>query len=182
MKKLFFITAILLSIVLFVCQNITAQVSKEYKYIDFDLPTISTFNIRLSEIVGKKLVLLNFWATWCPYCINEIPQLNSLYEKYKDKGLEIIAVNIKEPQKTVKKFVEVHKIKYNVVIDNDGVITSYYKIKGIPTNFIIDFNGNIIFVAHVLPKEELIENYLPKPQPPPSKNVKTIKTKTKTKK
>ncbi|MCS7228086.1 MAG: TlpA family protein disulfide reductase [Endomicrobia bacterium] len=157
---------------------IESQTAEKYKYIDFDLPTISTSNIKLSKIVGNKLILINFWTTWCPYCLNEIPKLNTLYEKYKEKGLEIIGINIKEPEKIVKKFVEEHKIKYNIALDKDGSIASYYKIKGIPTNFVINFSGEIIFAAHILPKEDFIINHLPKPTNI-LKNVKPTKKNTK---
>lgn len=170
---------ILVFLALFLSLTLSRLQAQNHKYIDFDLPTISTFNIRLSKIVGEKLVLLTFWTTWCPYCLNEIPSLNSLYEKYSQKGLEIIAVNIKEPLNIVKKYVEKNKIKYNVVLDTTGEVASYYKIKGVPTNFVIDLKGNIIFAAHTLPQEYFIQNRLP--SPPMPKNVKTYK-KTKTKK
>ena len=126
------------------------------KFIDFELPSISTYNIKLSDLVGKKLILLNFWTTWCPYCKQEIPRLITLANKYKDKNLEIIGINIREPEKMVKKFAENKQINYTIVLDTAAVVAKKYNIKGIPTNFIINKEGNIVFVGPLLPTEEII--------------------------
>jgi len=142
------------------------------KYFDFELPVVnSTETLKLSNIVGKKLVLLNFWATWCPYCVREIPDLKNVYEKYKDKGLEIVAVNIGESSKEVSKFVEIKEIKYKVVLDQKTQVARMYGVRGIPTNFLIGLDGNVIFADYVMPDEKIIEENLPKiPTPKPKKS------------
>lgn len=132
------------------------------KYVDFELPSFSTSNVKLSDFVGKKLVLLNFWATWCPYCVKEIPQLKEIYSKYKSKGLEIIAVNLGENQKNVEKFIKNYNIEYLILLDQRGISARMYGVQGIPTNFLIDLKGNVIFAGHHLPNSKLIEENLPK--------------------
>jgi thiol-disulfide isomerase/thioredoxin len=121
--------------------------------------------------LAKKLVLLNFWATRCPYCVREIPDLKNVYEKYKDKGLEIVAVNIGESSKEVSKFVEIKEIKYKVVLDQKTQVARMYGVRGIPTNFLIGLDGNVIFADYVMPDEKIIEENLPKiPTPKPKKS------------
>ncbi len=144
----------MLSITLF------AEVKNENKYIDFSLLTIESKKIKLSDIVGKKIVLLNFWASWCPYCVAEIPQLKRLYTKYKDKGLEIVAVNILENKNVVSRFVKKNKITYFVVLDTDGKVAQLYNVRGIPQNFLIDTKGKIVYIAHQLPPEEVIKTLI----------------------
>lgn len=153
---------------------------QEQKYIDFELILMnSTETLKLSNLIGKKVILLNFWTSWCPFCVREIPKIKKLYNAYKDKGLEIISINIAEPQKTVNKFIKEKDITYKVALDLNAEVSKKYNIKKIPTNFLIDLQGNIVFASYILPQTEFIENYLPKPISP--KNVKTHK-KTKTKK
>ncbi len=132
------------------------------KYVDFELPSLSTDSVKLSNFVGRKLVLLNFWATWCPYCVKEIPQLKEIYSRYKNKGLEIIAVNLGENPKSVEKFVKNYNIEYLVLLDQKGISARVYGVQGIPTNFLIDLKGNVIFAGHHIPDSKLIEGNLPK--------------------
>lgn len=173
MKK-FFIC--LTSLIIFLPLQISSQ-ETEPVYINFDLPTISTYNIKLSDIVGGKLVLLVFWTTWCPYCKISLPRLSQVYEKYHRDGLEIIAVNIREPNKAVKKFVETYNLPYLITIDNSGNVAKQYQIKGVPTYVLISTSGKIIYQNYLFPSEELIVKNLPKLIQP-----KNVKTKQKSKK
>ncbi|MFN3550659.1 MAG: peroxiredoxin family protein [Endomicrobiia bacterium] len=135
--------------------------TENYKYIDFELQKLSsTETIKLSSFVGKNLILLNFLTTWCPYCVREIPQLKQLQEKYEDKGLKIIAVNIGEKETEVEKFVKKQDITYTVLLDLQGKVARQYAVRGIPTNFLINLKGEIIFAGHHLPDELLIERNL----------------------
>jgi len=154
----------------------TKKKENSLKYLDFELPVVnSTETLKLSNIVGKKLVLLNFWATWCPYCVREIPDLKNVYEKYKNKGLEIVAVNIGESSKEVSKFVEIKEIEYKVVLDQKTQVARMYGVRGIPTNFLIGLDGNVIFGGYVMPDEKIIEENLPKNPTSKPKKSKTEK-------
>ena len=162
MKK---IISILLLLTTIACAQTKKQKETSLKYIDFELPILnSTESFKLSSIVGQKVVLLNFWATWCPYCVEEVPDLKAVYEKYKDKGLEIVAVNIGETNKDVANFVEAKEIKYKVVLDQKAQVARMYGVRGIPTNFLIGLDGNIIFAGYTMPDEKIIEEDLPKEQ------------------
>jgi len=169
MKKIITIPLLLITIA---CAQTKKQKESSLKYIDFELPVLnSTESFKLSSIVGQKLVLLNFWTTWCPYCVKEIPDLKSLYEKYNEDGLEIISVNIGENEKDVAKFISVREVKYKVLLDKRGQVARSYGVRGIPTNFLIGSNGEIIFAAHGLPDKKTIEDNLLKEVKP--KNRKT---------
>ena len=160
MKK---IITILLLLTTAACAQTKKQKEASLKYIDFELPILnSTESFKLSNIIGKKLILLNFWTTWCPYCVKEIPDLKALYEKYNEKGLEIVAINIGEPQQEVSKFVKAKEVGYMIVLDKKGQVARNYGVRGIPTNFLVGINGEIIFAGHSLPEEKIIEDNLPK--------------------
>jgi cytochrome c biogenesis protein CcmG/thiol:disulfide interchange protein DsbE len=108
---------------------------------DFTLPDINDNKLSLSKFKGK-IVILNFWATWCPPCKKEIPELNKIYAEYKDKGIEIIGITLDKPEK-VKEFMEKQNIDYPVVIGSREISKDYGNIVSIPTLFIIDKQGRI---------------------------------------
>lgn len=110
---------------------------------DFTLPDLDGNSLTLSEFKGK-VIILNFWATWCPPCRKEIPDFVELYEKYKDEGLLIIGVNLDGgDSRSVKQFSKNYKINYPIVLGNVNVTQDYGGIRGIPTTFVIDRKGDI---------------------------------------
>ncbi|MFQ5867738.1 MAG: TlpA disulfide reductase family protein [bacterium] len=110
---------------------------------DFTLSKLDGNSLTLSDFKGK-VIILNFWATWCPPCRMEIPDFVELYEKYKDEGLLIIGVNLDGgDSRSVKQFLEKYKINYPIVLGNVKVTEDYGGIRAIPTTFVIDRNGNI---------------------------------------
>ena len=98
-----------------------------------------------SSMFQNKILLLNFWATWCPPCQAEIPHLASLYKEYQSKGLEVVGISLdEEGSEVVKTFVERKGIPYKILIGNDGIANSFGGIRGIPTTFLIGRDGRII--------------------------------------
>lgn len=115
----------------------------------------------LADLRGKPL-LLEFWATWCPHCLASIPHLQELYTKYSSKGLQVLAVSA-EKKKAVEKFVKAmgEKMTYPIGIDNQGQTTTAYRIRGIPTAFLIDKNGVVRWAGHPMQlSESMIKNLL----------------------
>ena len=100
-------------------------------------------NQSLAALKGK-VVFLNFWATWCGPCRAEMPSMEALYGRYRDKGLEILAVNLREEQGQVITFMKNNSLTFPSVLDRDGRVGSSYGIQAIPTSFIIDREGKII--------------------------------------
>ncbi len=109
---------------------------------EFRLSDIQGRTVSLSDFRGK-VVILDFWATWCPPCRREIPDLISLQSQYKGEGLQIVGVALDEPDK-VKGFAQYMQMNYPVLLGNDDVSALYGGISGIPTTFIIDRKGKIV--------------------------------------
>jgi peroxiredoxin len=109
---------------------------------DFILKDMSGKDVALSSFKGKPVVL-NFWATWCPYCRQERPHLKALYEEYNDKGLVIIAVSLDRSSKTVKRFMEQNPAPFMVLTDTEGITAALYNIMGYPTTYLINRSGKI---------------------------------------
>jgi cytochrome c biogenesis protein CcmG/thiol:disulfide interchange protein DsbE len=111
---------------------------------NFQLKDINGKTVSLSDYKGK-VVLVNFWATWCPPCRMEIPHFIELQNQYKDKGFIILGLaGDDEGAKVVKPFAEKMKINYPVLIQDEQVADNYGGIVGIPTSFLIDTKGQII--------------------------------------
>lgn len=111
---------------------------------DFTLPGVHGENVTLSALKGKN-VFLNFWATWCPYCREERASLQALYEKYKDRGFEILAVSIDRAGiDTVKSYVDEHKLSFLNVHDQTSTVAAEYGVRGVPSTLFINAQGKIV--------------------------------------
>lgn len=99
--------------------------------------------ISLSDLKGKN-VYLNFWATWCPPCRGEMPDIEKLYQETKNTDLVILAVNLGEDKDTVKSFISSNKYNFKVLLDSDKAAAALYNISAIPSSFFIDKNGDIV--------------------------------------
>lgn len=124
--------------------------------------------VKLANGKGKKAYIVEFWATWCPPCRMSIPHLNEIYKKYKDKGLEVVAIT-DEDAASVKSFVQSQgdKMTYPVVVDKDGLTAAAFmggfNEDGIPHAFVVDTEGNIVWHGHPMDSlETVIQKYLPK--------------------
>jgi peroxiredoxin len=113
------------------------------KAINFKLKDLNGQELSLSDLKGKK-VFLNFWATWCPPCKAEMPEIEKLYQETKDSDLVIVAVEIGEPLDTVKPFIHNNKYNFKVLLDSDQSVATKYNITSIPTSYFIDTEGNIV--------------------------------------
>jgi len=110
---------------------------------DFTLPLLGGGSAALSSYRGK-VVILNFWATWCPPCRAEMPSMETLYQRFNAQGLEILAVDIGESASTVQQFVRSAAYTFPVLLDSANRVSSIYGIKAIPTTYIIDREGKRI--------------------------------------
>jgi thiol-disulfide isomerase/thioredoxin len=111
--------------------------------IDFELQDLSGTTRRLSDFKGK-VVFLNFWATWCGPCRFEMPSMEKLYQRFKVKGLEIVAVNLQEDRNSVQRFVDEYDLSFPVLLDTTGRIGATYGARSIPTTYIVDREGFVL--------------------------------------
>src|SRR3989338_1560028 len=110
---------------------------------DFTLERLDGGTISLVDFRGKKPVVVDFWASWCPNCRRDMPNLNRFYEKYKDE-VEVIGVNLQENDSTVRDFVASRGISFPIALDPRGQASNAFGIQYTNTHFLIDINGNLI--------------------------------------
>jgi cytochrome c biogenesis protein CcmG/thiol:disulfide interchange protein DsbE len=125
---------------------------------DFTLPGIDGKPVKLSDYKGK-VIILDFWATWCPPCKAEIPSFIALADMFRDKGLVIIGAAL-DDESRVKAFAAQLKMNYPVCIANQDIASAYGGVRGIPTTFVIDKTGMIVrqYVGF-RPKEVFIADF-----------------------
>lgn len=114
---------------------------------DFELGTVDGEKVKLSDYRGEK-VLLNFWATWCPPCRAEMPDMQKFHEEYGD-GV-ILAVNLRETETSssnVENFLDEYGITFQVLSDKNTVVANVYKAQALPTSYLIDSEGIIHNIA-----------------------------------
>jgi cytochrome c biogenesis protein CcmG/thiol:disulfide interchange protein DsbE len=153
-KSLFLIIVFLSFTQLFAQRKIENQTSSN-KAPDFTLEDLNGKKVKLSDFKGK-VVIINFWATWCPPCKAEIPDFIELYKTYQKKGLVILGIALDNKEKVVK-FVKDNGINYPVLMGNQEVSNLYGGISGIPTSFVVDRKGIIKNVFVGLRSKEVFE-------------------------
>jgi peroxiredoxin len=109
---------------------------------DFTLTDLQGKTWHLQDLRGK-VVLVNFWATWCSPCRKEMPDLQALYEKYKDQGFAVLAISDEEAAK-VTLFLAERKISYPVLLDPGRKVHELYQVEGIPKSFVYDRDGKLV--------------------------------------
>ena len=151
MIKYFFVLAIILSVSAFSydLRNQSTETNvkvtlKDDKAPEFSLKSVDGKTVKLSDYKGK-VVIIDFWATWCPPCRKGIPDLISIQNEFKDKVV-IIGISL-DREKTIKDvpgFVKNNGINYPVVYGDDKVVIDYGGIQSIPTSFVVDKNGTVV--------------------------------------
>lgn len=111
---------------------------------DFALETLAGDQVALSDLRGK-VVLVNFWASWCPPCRAEMPAIEAVYRSHKDLGLEVLAVNTtnQDDQAAAAAFVQELQLTFPVPLDRTGAVSASYNLRGLPSTYFIDGQGVI---------------------------------------
>jgi peroxiredoxin len=110
---------------------------------DFVLKDMNERPVSLSSLKGS-VVLINFWATWCPPCRGEMPSLNKLYKEYGNKGLVVVAVSTDRSASSVRDFLGKHPVDFSVLMDSDSKVSRQFKVFSLPTTFLLDKNGTVL--------------------------------------
>ena len=110
---------------------------------DFSLTDLQGRKLNLADYRGK-VILLDFWATWCVPCQTEIPRFIEWQKKYGDQGFQVIGISMDDDARAARKFVKRYKLNYPVVMGSEKLAKSYGGILGLPANLIVDREGRIV--------------------------------------
>lgn len=157
MKKIVRIMMVVVGIYLFF--NLTAQAQfyfMENKEIgmqapDFTLKTLAGTNVNFTELRRGKGVIMFFWTTWCSHCRKAIKELGQKEREISEKGIRLVFIDTGEKRQVVEKYLEAHKIKVDVLLDEKSSVAVSYGIVGLPTFVFVDETGIIKAIQHRLP-------------------------------
>jgi len=126
------------------CAPVESEVAEGTQAPPFQLPTLG------GELLGtpdypEKVVLLDFWATWCVPCHAQAEIIKPLYAEYKDQGFEVLSIDVEEDADDVRSFVEENPFPYPVLLDEAGKVSGQFAVMGLPTVVLLDRKGQIIF-------------------------------------
>jgi peroxiredoxin len=114
---------------------------------DFRLPSKSGEQIALSDLKGQ-VVMLNFWATWCGPCRQEMPHLEALHQRYSDLGFTLLGVNVEEDSSGADKFLSGTPVTFPILFDPDSEVSQAYEVVAMPSTVLVDRAGNMRFIHH----------------------------------
>ncbi len=152
-KKLHILAWILICFALFSGTGFTASVGDVAPA--FQIQTMSNTMVDTRALKGEKPIVLVFWATWCPECKKEIPDINKLYKQIKPIGMALLAVDvgINDSEAKVKRYIEKYGLSYPVAFDKGAKITKDFNVQGTPTVIVLDKNGIVRYRGVHIPKD-----------------------------
>lgn len=115
---------------------------------DFSLKDTEGNTVSLKNLKGEKIVVLDFWASWCGPCIRAIPELNRIQKDYGERGVQVLGINIREKPSAVVSFKKKNMVKYQVLLDLKGTVAADYRVRGIPNLIVIDKDGVMQYNGH----------------------------------
>lgn len=123
----------------------------------FSMPTFDGPDLSLADLKGK-VVVVNFWASWCPPCKDEAPYFEKVYRQYKDRGVVFVGVDYMDTEKEAREFIKTYNITYPNGPDLRGKISQAYRIRGVPETFFVDKEGILQgMVIGPVPQQQLIQ-------------------------
>jgi len=143
-KKVFFSIALFMYYISIAgCSNETVSLTKGQTTPSFNLAKMHNGSLRFPQDLEDKVIVIRFWADWCPFCKTEMRDIEPVYQKYKDQGLVILAINVRQDQKTVQAFIKDLGISYTVLLDKTGEVARSYGVSGLPISYFIGRNGTL---------------------------------------
>ena len=114
---------------------------------DFELQNVEGKRVSLKSLLGKGPVILDFWATWCKPCVEEMKHLQRIYDEYQEKGLQIVAISQDGPRSVakVKSFIKGRRFTFTVLLDTNKDVYRKFRLYGLPHTFVLNEKGEIVF-------------------------------------
>ncbi len=120
--------------------------------VNFRLKDINNNEVVLNSYINNQPVLLFFWTTWCPFCVEELRTLNPKYQQLKKDGCELLALNVGESIDKVAKYVKNYNLEFKVLLDKAKTVAFFFDVLGVPTYVLMNKKGEIVFQGHSFPK------------------------------
>lgn len=137
------LTLILLGLIVWLWFRPPADVSEENRPVSAWAVTLPDGRALSSDSLNGKVVLVNFWATWCPYCRKEKPAIDAFWRDYRDRGFEVISISIDDPAEKIAAWMQDKDYAFMAAPTNASVTAAFGNIASVPTSFIVDTNGHI---------------------------------------
>lgn len=137
------ITLILLGLIAWLWFRPPADVSNENRAASPWQVTLTDGQLLASDVLKGKVVLVNFWATWCPYCRKEKPAIDAFWQDYRDKGFEVVSISIDDPPEKIAAWMKDKRYAFMAAPTNASVTAAFGNISSVPTSFIVDSDGHI---------------------------------------
>lgn len=128
-----------------VCVSMAGAAAVKGPAPNFTLKSLGGENLKLSEMTGN-VVLINFWASWCGPCREEMPLLNALHKKYQPLGFTVLGVNVEEQTGNARGFISDFPVDFPILLDNTNKVSKQYKVIAMPTTVVVDRDGNMRFL------------------------------------
>lgn len=142
-KKPNLIILFLLTLLLTACNNNEATIVKGQPTPSFSLKNLQQQEINFPTDFANQVVLISFWADWCPSCKKELRDFEPIYQAYKEQGLSVMAINIEQDEQTAMAFIAELNLSYEILLDKKGDVAKRYAITSLPAALIIDSSGNL---------------------------------------
>ncbi len=149
--------------IIFLVSLIACSQTSKNRVPSFTLPTLDGETFNIDDHVGEKVMIIDFWATWCPPCRAEIPGFVRLFEKYREKGLLIVGISLDRggnAESVVRNFMKEYNVNYPIMMGNEEVVKKFGGIRAIPTTFIINKKGEIVEKIIGYRDEDYFENII----------------------
>ena len=125
------------------CGEEPPRLEKQQPVPAFSLPDLAGKTLNFPQDVLGQVVVLRFWADWCPFCAPEMTAIEPVYLALRDRGLQVLAVNVRQDRETAARFIARLGISYPVLLDQDGHLARQYGVSGLPTTYFIDRAGRL---------------------------------------
>lgn len=142
--------------------TVTAPAADKPISVGDTFPDVTTFSVegKLPDVLKGKIVIVDFWASWCGPCKESFPIMEELQEKYGEKGLVILAVNVDEDHAAMEDFLKRHPVKFTAVRDATKKLVAAANIKSMPTSFVLNPEGKVAFIHRGFHGRETQQEYV----------------------